>query len=252
MEIMDQAENITGLIWTIYGIILLYFLLGGISFYVINRHKPPEVAKNSYLKFFTYFIIINILFFTIALFPPLFPFLVMGIIGIGVYELIRLFVHSNFQNRTFFILSVIIYILLSAGFFIYSQMDYKIVLYVFLIASIFDSFSQITGQLWGKQQILPRISPNKTIGGVLGGAMVAVVSGFLLSRLYETPVPDRFLMISGVILSAFSGDVLASLYKRKYKVKDYSRLIPGHGGVLDRFDSLIACGAWTAFYFWLL
>lgn len=249
---MEQAENITGLIWTIYSIILLYFILGGISFYLINRRRPPDVAKKNYLKYFTYFIIINILFYSITLFTGSFQYLTLGIIGVGLNELLRLFLRSDFQFKSFFILSVIIYLIISVGFFMYSQMDYKIVLYVFLIASIFDSFSQITGQLWGKQKILPRISPNKTIGGVLGGGAVAVLSGFLLASLYETTVINRLLFSLGVVLFAFIGDIMASLYKRKYRAKDYSQLIPGHGGVLDRFDSLIACGAWTAFYFWIL
>ncbi len=249
---MEQIDNISGVIWTIYSIILLYFLLGGIAFYVINRRRSPDKAKSSYLKYFTYFVIINILFFSITLFSRSFQYLALGIIGVGLYELLRLFVRSDFQFRPFFISSAALYIVLSIGFFRFSEMHYKIVLYVFLIASIFDSFSQITGQLWGRHKILPRISPNKTTGGVLGGAVIAVMSGFLLSSLYETSVVDRLLFSIGIVLFAFIGDVLASMYKRKYQVKDYSRLIPGHGGILDRFDSLIACGAWTAFYFWLL
>ena len=55
-------------------------------------------------------------------------------------------------------------------------------------------------------------------------------------------------MALGVIFFAFAGDILASLYKRKFDTKDFNKIIPGHGGFLDRFDSLIAGGAWAAFY----
>ena len=58
-----------------------------------------------------------------------------------------------------------------------------------------------------------------------------------------------FIFTFGTLLFAFAGDTLSSLFKRKYKVKDFNNIIPGHGGFLDRFDSLIAGGAWAALYF---
>lgn len=249
---MDSTEGTIQLIWTIYGIILLYFILGGIGFYVINRKKPSDEARKSYVKFFIYFVIINVLFASIVLRPVIFRLLSVVIIGLGSYEIIRLFLRSDYRFRLFFIFSLVVYFLFSFGFYTFSGLPYGLVLYAFLVASIFDSFSQITGQLWGHQKILPRISPNKTIGGVLGGSLIAIVSGFLLGELYETSNQNRLFLTAGIVLFAFTGDALASLYKRKYQVKDYSHMIPGHGGVLDRFDSLIACGAWVSFYFYIL
>lgn len=249
---MEHSGNMDHLIWTIYMVILIYFLVGGIGFYVINRKKPPSIARKSYVKFITYFLIINILFFSIVFWPRFFHFLTLVIIGVGFYEVIRLFVTSGRQYVGFFILSSLLFILLSGGFYLYSTMNSKLILFGFLIISIFDSFSQISGQLWGHKKILPKISPNKTVGGILGGAIIALLSGFLLGGLYEASFIDRLVLIGGAIVFAFLGDTLASMYKRKYNVKDYSQLIPGHGGVLDRFDSLIAGGAWVAIYFCLL
>ena len=150
------------------------------------------------------------------------------------------------QHSLFFSISVALFLIIATGFYQYSGLEYQLILYAFLVASIFDSFSQITGQLWGQKKILPQTSPNKTVGGVLGGAVIALFSGFLLRGLYEMNWTFQLVLTTGVILSAFIGDALASKYKRKYNVKDYSQIIPGHGGFLDRFDSLIACGAWVA------
>lgn len=249
---MEHLTNVDQLIWTIYMVILIYFMVGGIGFYVINRKKPPSIARKSYVKFLTYFLIINILFFSIVFWPGFFHFLTLVIIGIGFFELIRLFVYSDRKFVEFFILSGILFTLLSGGFYLYSYLNSKLILFSFMVISIFDSFSQISGQLWGHKKILPKISPNKTVGGILGGAIIALLSGFLLGGLYEAPFIESLGLIGGIILFSFLGDALASWYKRKYSVKDYSQLIPGHGGVLDRFDSLIAGGAWVAFYFYIL
>ncbi len=149
-------------------------------------------------------------------------------------------------------LSLLIFIFLAAGFFIFSGLPWEVMLFVFLILSIFDSFSQISGQLFGKKKIFPTISPNKTLGGLLGGAIIAIASSLLLGNLYEGVSLKTLSMAIGVVFFAFLGDLAASYYKRKYRVKDFSNLIPGHGGFLDRFDSLIAGGAWGAFYIYLL
>ena len=229
----------------IYSIILAYFILGGIGFYLINRKKEWDTARNSYTKFGVYFVIINILFFSITIQSAVFHYLAIFIVATGSFELSRLFVKARFQHTLFFILSLTAYFIFSAGLIVFSLADRDLILFTFLILSIFDSFSQITGQLFGKAKILPGISPNKTLGGLIGGTLISLISAFLLKSLFRGTIPQLFLFASGIVFFAFTGDVLASLYKRKFEVKDYSKLIPGHGGFLDRFDSLIAGGAWA-------
>ena len=230
----------------IYNIILGYFILGGIGFYLINRKKEWEVARKSYTKFGVYFIIINVLFFSITIQPVVFQYLVFLIVAVGCFELCRLFVLRKFQHTLFFIGSLVIFFILSAGLIVFSQTADNLILLTFLILSIFDSFSQISGQLFGKTKIVPGISPNKTLGGVVGGTIISLISAFLLKSLFTGTIPELFLFAFGTVFFAFVGDILASLYKRKFQVKDYSNWIPGHGGFLDRFDSLIAGGAWAA------
>ncbi|MEL7589077.1 MAG: phosphatidate cytidylyltransferase [Prolixibacteraceae bacterium] len=240
------------MIRVIYLIILIYFLLGGVAFYVINRKKDPLVARKSYIKFISYFFIINILFFSIIIEPEVFQYLVMLIIGAGFYELYRLFRMNGYRPKGFFLLSLAVFTLLAAGFYRFAGLNEELILFSFLVLSIFDSFSQITGQLWGKTKLFPVISPNKTVGGLAGGFVVAMASAFLLSDLYAGSPLKLLLLAAGVVIFAFAGDLAASFYKRKYHVKDYSDLIPGHGGFLDRFDSLIAGGAWVTFSVYVL
>ncbi|MGM0622332.1 MAG: phosphatidate cytidylyltransferase [Bacteroidota bacterium] len=231
------------MILTIYIIILSFFALGGIAFYIINRKKDKKTALANWLKFGVYFIIINVLFLCIAFAPRVFRYVVLFIILVSAGELLNLFKQSNFRNITFFGISLLIFLVFSAGFYFFSQLDYKLILFTFLILSIFDAFSQISGQLLGKNKVLPRISPGKTVEGVLGGAVVAIITSFLFHNLTGKQTLNSLLLVIAIIFFAFTGDALASVYKRKFGVKDFSQLLPGHGGFLDRFDSLIAGGA---------
>jgi phosphatidate cytidylyltransferase len=230
----------------IYCIILAYFILGGISFYLINRKKEWQLARRSYLILGVYFIIINIIFLSIAIEAVFFHYLAILIIVIGSFELSRLFVKSKYQHKLFFGISMLVFFILSAGFITFSKTADNIILLTFLIISIFDSFSQISGQLLGNRKLIPGISPNKTIGGVVGGTIISLISAFLLKTLFKGSLSQLFLFALGTVFFAFAGDILASIYKRRFQVKDYSNWIPGHGGFLDRFDSLIAGGAWAA------
>jgi len=236
----------------IYLIILGYFSLGGLGFYLINRNKAPEIARKSYIKLGVYFIIINVLFFSIVINSSAFKYVSMLIIIAGFLELLKLFRANGFKQRIFFGFSLLAYAILSTGFYFFSGFGKELVLFSFLILSIFDSFSQIIGQLFGRTKILPDISPNKTLGGVIGGVVIAIASALLLQKLYNGTILQALLTAIGVVIFAFTGDVLASLYKRKFNVKDYSTIIPGHGGFLDRFDSLIAGGAWITFSIYIL
>ena len=236
----------------IYFILIGYFILGGIGFYIINRKKEKEVARKSYTKFISYFVIIHLLFFSIVTNPIYFKYITLIIIGVGFTELFRLYQQSAYENSVFYFAANFIFILLSLGLFFFSELPKELILFSFLVLSIFDSFSQITGQLWGKTKLFPIISPGKTLGGLVGGGLIAIGSSLMLKGLYDASTFKTLALATGIVFFAMAGDLLASIYKRKFKVKDYSNLIPGHGGFLDRFDSLIAGGAWVTMGFYIL
>lgn len=239
------------MIITIYFIILTYFLIGGVGFYFINRKRKPEDAHHNKVKYISYFLIINVLFLSIITYPVLFRGVSVIILFAGLFELIRLYSISDSENRKTFIGSLIIYAIFAYLFFIFSGKEPDLLLFTFLVVSIFDSFSQIAGQLWGKTKLVPRISPGKTVEGLAGGTIVAAISALLLKQLVPLPYGAVLTISLMIVVFAFAGDLLASFYKRKFKVKDYSNLIPGHGGFLDRFDSLIAGGASVSLLWYL-
>lgn len=117
----------------------------------------------------------------------------------------------------------------------------------FVGAWISDTFAYFTGRLLGKHKLCPLVSPKKTVEGSIGGmvfsSLVSLLLGYLLFVFEVIPQPSYIaLAVAGILLSLASqaGDLTASLLKREYGVKDYGKLFPGHGGVLDRFDSVIA------------
>lgn len=236
----------------IFTIILIYFVLGGIGFYLINRNKEKEIARKSYVKFASYFVIIHVIFFSIVIQPVFFRFVAGTIIFCAFFELFKLQKFKKDAPLGLYFLTIAIFSILSTGLYLFSGLEWQLILFVFLILSIFDSFSQISGQLFGKVKILPEISPNKTLGGVIGGGLCAIGSSLLLSALYDDTILKTILFALGIVVFAFLGDIAASYYKRRHKVKDFSNLIPGHGGFLDRFDSLLAGGAWGFFYMYLI
>lgn len=248
---MSASGLSSSMIGIIYSVILIYFILGGIAFYFINRHKPKEIARESYIKFGSYFVIITLLFFSIVFQPVWFSMIAGVIILVGLWEMIRVYRNHPEGNGKYFFIGLCTFILLAVGFIAFSWLEPSLILYTFLILSIFDSFSQISGQLFGRKKLLPAISPNKTVGGLIGGLIIAITSGVFLRGIYGGESGSMIILLIGIVLFAFGGDVGASWYKRVFGVKDYSSLIPGHGGFLDRFDSLIAGGCWVLVWYLL-
>lgn len=116
----------------------------------------------------------------------------------------------------------------------------------FLGAWMSDIFAYFTGRLFGKHKLIPDVSPKKTVEGAVGGiffAMLAFVAfGYVASRIGGVTPNYIALFLLGLPVSLVSivGDLVMSLIKRRFGVKDYSNIFPGHGGVLDRFDSVLA------------
>ena len=117
---------------------------------------------------------------------------------------------------------------------------------IFVSSWICDTFAYLSGMLLGKHKLAPVLSPKKSIEGAIGGVIGAAVFGglfsyFAIERLYpEKNVTWIFVLITAVgAVIAQIGDLAASGIKRNEGIKDYGRLIPGHGGIMDRFDSVI-------------
>lgn len=117
---------------------------------------------------------------------------------------------------------------------------------IFLCSWGCDTCAYCVGMLFGKHKMSPKLSPKKSVegafGGVIGAAVLTLIYGFVFKGYMGEDVPYIFMMAgicaAGALLSMV-GDLAASAIKRNYEIKDYGKLIPGHGGILDRFDSVI-------------
>lgn len=125
------------------------------------------------------------------------------------------------------------------------------VLVPFILSMVPDSGAYFVGKAMGKRKLAPVISPKKTvegaIGGLLSGAAAMVIFGLILQLFFGFTVNYLFAVIYGILGSAMSifGDLSFSVIKRQVQIKDFGNLLPGHGGVLDRFDSTTFVAALT-------
>ena len=101
-----------------------------------------------------------------------------------------------------------------------------------------DTFAYFSGRFFGKKKLCPEISPKKTIAGAVGGTIFGTLAGVLVFWLAGYSPVYGLIALPLSIVSQF-GDLAASVIKRRFGVKDYGKIFPGHGGVLDRFDSII-------------
>lgn len=116
-----------------------------------------------------------------------------------------------------------------------------------------DIMAYFTGYAFGKHKLCPKISPKKTIEGSVGGTLGSIVLCGIFGFFFARPFLVHCLIIGflGGIISQF-GDLTASVFKRKMGIKDYGNLIPGHGGILDRFDSVLFTGPLVYYYIAIL
>ncbi|MBE6623576.1 MAG: phosphatidate cytidylyltransferase [Ruminococcaceae bacterium] len=121
-----------------------------------------------------------------------------------------------------------------------------IYLFIFIGACVTDTFAYFGGCLFGKHKLCPKVSPKKTIEGAISGiifcTLAFVIYAMLVSKLENVQPHYVTIAIIGAFISVISqfGDLAASAIKRDFGVKDYGNIFPGHGGILDRFDSILA------------
>ena len=118
---------------------------------------------------------------------------------------------------------------------------WRIILYIYILTWILDTAAYFVGTRLGKHKLFPRISPHKTVEGAIGGMVFILVTALLLRSTLVRELSVGNTIVLSVVLGVVGqfGDLIESMFKRDAGIKDSSSFIPGHGGVLDRFDSLM-------------
>ncbi len=125
----------------------------------------------------------------------------------------------------------------------------KLLIALFVIIWIYDSFAYLFGITLGKHRLFERISPKKSWEGVIGGTLSVILATYFLAGFAPEINRLNWMIISlVVVVSSTFGDLTESLFKRQFELKDSSSFFPGHGGVLDRFDSLLFAVPVVVFY----
>lgn len=169
-------------------------------------------------------------------------------IAIILIEMIILLIIAVFDEEVSFVdIAVAFFMSILIGFGLYyanttRNISKWLLAYVIVNCYITDSFAFLVGMKFGKHKLIERISPKKTIEGAIGGWLFGFVCSYLWARYFNFfNMNQSLFIISSLLLPIISqiGDLVFSMIKRKYNIKDFSNLIPGHGGILDRFDSNI-------------
>ena len=222
-------------------------LLSSGALYELIRVRESKKKLPSILKFFAYLLTIYFCLYntgTIDFYNQV-DYRVMAFV-IFLFLSPMVFINDTKKynlNDALFLIGAVLFLGLSFNLLtITRNYDLSYAFYLLLITTVTDTFAFFTGCLVGKHKLCPQISPKKTIEGLLGGVAMGT---FVASAFYITVINPRasvvFVVLMSIIfcLSGQLGDLVFSSIKRYYGVKDFSGIIPGHGGILDRFDSLI-------------
>lgn len=148
---------------------------------------------------------------------------------------------------------VIPFILLAKLPLVGSNFNPKIIISLFVLIWINDTMAYVVGKSIGKKKLFERISPKKTIEGFLGGVSFSVLTSFFIATYYIHQPISQWVFIA-LIVGVFGtlGDLIESKFKRVASVKDSGRIMPGHGGILDRLDSIIFAAPFVFLFYQIL
>ncbi len=272
---MDRKNLLTRTIaGAVYVVILLFGILGGTYFFIpifglilvfalhefyrmVEKNTPHTISK-------AFNIISGIVIFISAyLYITQVNSYIFGVVSLGY--LLILFASAILLNRkdifqttiysvfgqVYITLPLCLLMLIAYQFTISNNYGFYLILAIFVFMWVNDTAAYLFGSLLGKHRLIERISPKKSIEGFIAGLLFAILAGYVFSYFYTNYT--RFFWMGFALIAALFGtlgDLFESLIKRNYDVKDSGHLIPGHGGILDRIDSLLL--AIPAVYLYLM
>jgi phosphatidate cytidylyltransferase len=236
--------------WMVGGL----FGLGGLLLALAQtvRHAPVSERRADWVKYGLYILLIWGLFWTAAAGRGLTAGILILLTLAGTMEIAR-----ALHGRTSAVVIPLSLLLLLAAFAHLLPGDAarwpaRFETTVLLVA-VADAYAQLWGRLLGRHRLCPRLSPGKTVEGLIGGLGTTVAVSLTL-RFLNPDLSLAGLALHGLLIGsgAVAGDLFFSRLKRIAGIKDFSRLLPGHGGVLDRFDSLVVAAPVAFWSRWLL
>ncbi len=191
-----------------------------------------------FISFYNFNLLYNNLFFT--------PILIILFLSVGIFWLKNLFLVFNYPNKiprnyyAFHIINSILWLMPLLTLNILNQTNKPLLILLILIVAVADSFAYFSGRLFGKHKLAPSLSGSKTIEGVYGGLIGVLI--ITSAWMYYYNKISWGLLLLALVTGIFSvvGDLYESIYKREAGVKDSGNILPGHGGILDRIDGLLA------------
>ncbi|MEN9331965.1 MAG: hypothetical protein RLZZ94_1055 [Bacteroidota bacterium] len=248
---------------TLFGIVFISILIGAIlydaitfrvlfllvavsaldEFYKIVKSNvnQPNQAAGRIVGIITYILLSAIAFGTL-------PYKYITLIAVAFLTIPILELYRNKQQPvinialTFYGIFYTVLPFALLNFISTSELHYnpEIILGYFILQWSSDTFAYLVGMTMGKRRLFERISPKKSWEGFIGGGILTIVAGYITSIYFHTLSSSEWMIIAVIIvITGTLGDLVESLLKRTYQIKDSGNIIPGHGGILDRFDSLL-------------
>lgn len=194
----------------------------------------------------------------IILYFGLMPVLIVTLfLLIFIVFLLKMFSSSPtekvFEDVSMSFFSIIFIPFLFSFFQLVRDVDAKWLIFLLIVIWLSDTCAYFTGISIGKRKLIPKVSPGKTIEGLIGGIIGALVGAFLLNYyFFHISILLMAMIAIDIIIAGIIGDLIESMLKRGAAVKDSGHLIPGHGGILDRFDSLLFAAPVLYFYLYFI
>ena len=240
--------------YTQISIFSLFMLLGLIEYYrLFDQHPIVKISKEIgvFIGVFIFSLMVGISLkvlpiISITFIFPLFFTLILNELWKKQENPI-----VNISVLVFGIIYIVIPFYLTIDLNLRDTSDLPLIVGMFLLIWTNDCFAYCIGRLLGKRKLFERISPNKTWEGAIGGIVFTLILGYIIGA-YINKGEELFWVVSALIIAPCSiyGDLLESLFKRSLNIKDSGTILPGHGGILDRFDA--ALFAIPFFYSWAM
>jgi len=231
-------------VWT-FGIVASLFIgLGLYEFFRLSGAKKIFPLSFAYIGIFSGMLLPHITYFyrpTGGIWEMVFFIIIL------ITLFIIHFTRKDSQNAVNLI-AVTLFAIFYIGWFFtflvkirFLEDGHKLVAYLLLVTKSGDIGAYLIGSNFGRHKLIPRISPNKSVEGAIGGFVFSIVCAVILGRYYISWMSFGFILASGILIGIFAqlGDLAESLIKRDYEVKDSSVFLPGLGGMLDVIDSIL-------------